>query len=165
MRFRYAGPHRDDRHRDRIRADDQPAHSCCTDHLASEHLARYRWACTFLPRKRVLDCSCGPGYGTAMLADRGAEQVIGVDIDAGAIESARSRYARPNVEYREADALRMSAEKMGRFDLIVSLETIEHLAEPQRLLDVFAGLLTDEGQLLLSCPNDAVLGTGNPFHL
>ncbi len=135
------------------------------DHMATEHLARYRWACEFLPRRRALDCSCGPGYGTAMLADAGAAHVIGVDIAPDAIADAQRMYPRPNIEYHNIDAYQLRPETLGTFDLITSLETIEHVTEPERLLDVFAALLNEDGVLLLSCPNEGVQGAGNPFHV
>lgn len=135
------------------------------DHMATEHLARYRWACEFLPRRRVLDCSCGPGYGTAMLADAGAASVVGVDIAADAIAEAQKLYSRPSVEFRQFDAYQLKRETHGCFDLITSLETIEHVKEPERLLDVFTALLDEDGVLLLSCPNEGVQGAGNPFHV
>lgn len=134
------------------------------DHLATEHLARYEWACHFLPAKRVLDCSCGLGYGSAMLAERGAEHVVGVDIAPEAIEYARQHYGRPGIEFVTADALTLSPADWGKFDLIVSLEMIEHVPHPTRLLDVFRALLADDGVLALSCPNDPVLAECNPYH-
>lgn len=134
------------------------------DHLATEHLARYEWACGLLPAARVLDCACGPGYGSAMLRRRGADCVVAVDLSPETIDSARERYAAPGIEFLAADALQLTPERVGRFDLIVSLETIEHVREPERLLDVFAALLAPGGTLALSCPNDAAFGTDNPFH-
>lgn len=135
------------------------------DHVATQHWARYEWAAQFLPRGRVLDCACGVGYGSALLAERGAGQVVGVDVSDEALAEARRRYPRTNVEYVQADALTLTPERHGRFDLIVCLETIEHLAEPRRLLSVFAELLAPGGLLALSCPNDAHLGGHNPYHL
>ncbi len=136
-----------------------------TDHLAAQHLARYDWAGQFLPARRVLDCSCGLGYGSALLARRGAEFVLGVDISHGAIAYAREHFGGDTVRFVAADALQLVANELGGpFDLIVSLETIEHLTEPERLLDVFASLLTPDGVLVLSCPNDVLLDPGNPYH-
>jgi SAM-dependent methyltransferase len=63
-----------------------------------------------------------------------------------------------------ADALTLDRARVGTFDLIVSLETIEHVAQPEKLLDVFKALLNPAGLLALSCPNDQQLGAQNPFH-
>ena len=135
------------------------------DHLAAQHWVRYEWACQFLPAKRVLDCACGLGYGSALLRERGAEQVVGVDNNSDALEYANRVYSQPGVEYKMVDATSLSAEDMGTFNLIVSLETIEHTTTPPRVLDVFRELLEPGGVLVLSCPNDKLLAVANPFHL
>jgi len=136
-----------------------------SDHQAAQHWARYEFACQFLPAARVLDCACGLGYGTALLKARGASHCVGVDVSTEAIASARQRYGRPDVEFISDDALGLDPAKLGTFDRIISLETIEHLAQPERFLDVLQSLLAPGGLLILSCPNDAVLGVENPYHL
>lgn len=133
--------------------------------LAAQHYARYDWAAQFLPAARVLDCSCGLGYGSVLLAEAGAAVVVGVDISPEAIETARRRYAHRRVTYQVADAFTLAPPEFGPFDVIVSLETLEHVARPEALLDVFRGLLAPAGQLLLSVPNDTHLNVENPFHL
>ena len=135
------------------------------DHEAAQHWARYEWACTFLPADRVLDCSCGVGYGSALLRERGARLVVGVDISPEAIARARQSYLRPGIEYVQADAAALDPAQLGTFDLIVSLETIEHVATPEKVLDAFRSLLEPDGWLVLSCPNDEHLGVDNPYHL
>ena len=133
--------------------------------LAAQHYVRYDWAAQFLPAARVLDCSCGLGYGSVLLAEAGAESVVGMDISAEAIETAREIYAHPRVSYHVTDALAITQSEFGTFDTIVSLETIEHVAQPEKLLNIFRALLAPNGQLLLSAPNDKHLNVENPFHL
>lgn len=134
------------------------------DHQAAQHWSRYDWASGFLPARRVLDCACGLGYGSALLAERGAGEVVGIDVSADAIASASRRYARPGVAFLEADALALDPGRLGVFDLIVSLETIEHVPEPARLLDVFRSLLSSDGFVLVSCPNEPARERSNPYH-
>ncbi|MBL8763425.1 MAG: methyltransferase domain-containing protein [Phycisphaerae bacterium] len=135
------------------------------DHQAAQHYARYEWAAGFLPAHRVLDCACGFGYGSALLRERGASSVLGVDVSDDALRYARAHYARDGIEYRAHDALKLRDAGIGPFDLIVSLETIEHVADPRALLDVYASLLAPEGVLAVSVPHDAYLGSTNPYHL
>jgi SAM-dependent methyltransferase len=132
---------------------------------SAKHWARYDWACQFMPARRVLDCASGSGFGSALLAQRGANEVIGVDRSSDAITAARGKFGRDNVTFVQADAMTLSRDQIGGVDRIVCLETLEHVAEPQRLLDIFAGLLEPEGLLLVSVPNDTLLGSDNPFHL
>lgn len=135
------------------------------DALAAQHWARYEWAARLVAGRRVLDCSCGVGYGSALLRARGAASVVGVDVSADAIAEAKRRYARPGVEYVCADGTTLSPTGVGTFERIVSLETIEHVTEPRRLLDAFRAVLEPGGVLALSCPNDEYLGVHNPFHV
>jgi SAM-dependent methyltransferase len=53
---------------------------------------RYAWAQRLVGGLDVLDCACGEGYGSRILADS-ARSVTGVDIDSASIEHARRRYA------------------------------------------------------------------------
>ena len=137
----------------------------CNDLEAAKHWARYDWAAQFLPAKRVLDCACGMGFGSALLRERGAKEVVGVDISAEAIRAAQRRYARDGVRYVQADALALDRAELGQFDLIVCLETAEHVAQPELLCDIFRRLLKPAGTLALSVPNDEYLQPGNPYHL
>lgn len=133
--------------------------------MAAQNLVRYDWAARFLPAGRVLDCACGVGYGSAILRERGAGEVIAIDNCPQTLAEARRRYGRPGIEFVQADAFALQPAELGAFDLIVCLETLEHVAEPQRLLDVFGHLLASTGRLLVSVPNDLHLGGDNPYHL
>ncbi|MDG9930558.1 MULTISPECIES: class I SAM-dependent methyltransferase [unclassified Pseudomonas] len=127
------------------------------------HLERYEFAARHLGGARVLDMACGCGYGTALLAERHPDkQVTGVDIDPEAIAYAQRHYQLPNLRYVCADAERFD-EGQG-FDSIVSLETIEHLPDPVRLVANYARLLTAGGRVIASVPITPTLD-GNPHHL
>ena len=64
-----------------------------------EHWHRYCVALPAVAGRRVLDAACGEGYGSFLLAGAAAD-VIGVDIDDGAIAHAIGRYAaRPNLHF------------------------------------------------------------------
>ncbi|TXH92323.1 MAG: class I SAM-dependent methyltransferase [Pseudomonas sp.] len=127
------------------------------------HLQRYEFAAAHLHGKRVLDMACGCGYGTALLAERHPhKQVTGVDIDPAAIAYAERHYHLPNLRYICADAEQFSAE--NGFDSIVSLETIEHLPSPARLVANYARLLAAGGRVIASVPITPTLD-GNPHHL
>lgn len=41
----------------------------------------------------------------------------------------------------------------NKFDYIISLEVIEHLTEPRKLIELFYDLLKDNGRVLLTTPN------------
>ena len=132
--------------------------------IVALHLKRYAFARRFCSGKAVLDAACGVGYGTAFLAEA-ARRVVGVDRDADAIEYARDRYARPNVDFVTQDLAALDF-RDGEFDVVCSFETIEHLDEPERFLAHAARLLRPDGVLVVSTPrvDETTTAPANPFH-
>lgn len=136
------------------------------ERVVAEHLARYRFAAQFVHEMRVLDAACGSGYGSRMLYEAGAREVVGLDLDRDAVEMAHARYGSASVEFLHADVCRPP--DLAPFDVIVSFETIEHLSEPARFLNVCRDLLTPTGVLVVSTPyRHRMKPDGsplNPFH-
>lgn len=75
---------------------------------------------------RAVDLGCGSGRFTGLLADR-CRQVLAVDIAEREVAIARAKRARPNIEYRVGSLLDLSPEKDGRFDVVLSVNTLFHL--------------------------------------
>ena len=133
-----------------------------------EHWHRY---CAVLPAaagKRVLDCACGEGYGTMLIAGNAAE-VTGIDVDSAAVLHATLRYAeRPNLRFIQGScaALPLADESV---DLVISFETIEHIAQQDAMLAEFRRVLVPEGILVISSPNKPVYsgetGYVNEYHV
>lgn len=131
--------------------------------IEAEHLARYVWAAQFARGRRVLDAACGMAYGSRILAEAGASEVVGVDLDPEVIAEV-SAAAPPGASFEVAD-LRQLPFGEDQFDLVVSFETIEHVPDPEVVLDEFRRVLRPDGLLVLSTPNRDVYTPGNPFHL
>jgi 2-polyprenyl-3-methyl-5-hydroxy-6-metoxy-1,4-benzoquinol methylase len=132
--------------------------------IYSEHLVRYQLAAQMAAGKSVLDIACGSGYGSAILASV-ASEVIGADIDAETVKADQAYYKQANLRFTLADAENLPAEWNGKFDLIVSFETIEHLANCEEYFKNLKQSLKPGGILLVSTPNIKVFGQTNPFHL
>jgi SAM-dependent methyltransferase len=126
------------------------------------HLERYEFAAKHLPAGRVLDLACGVGYGTQLLAERSGNPVVGADLSPDAIAYAQRRYAGANVDFRVDDAMRF--DDAAGFAAIVSLETVEHLPDPQGFLAHAAALLHPGGVLVASVPTTPSSDV-NPHHL
>jgi SAM-dependent methyltransferase len=127
------------------------------------HLAAYEWIAARCSGRRVADLACGEGYGSEVLARRAAE-VIGVDANPEAHEHARLRYRRPNLRFERG----LVEEFSGPCDTIVFLQTIEHVQEPDRLLDRFAvaaplAYISTPNRLTLAPPGAAK--SDNPWHV
>lgn len=131
--------------------------------IDSEHRGRYWWASRLAGGKQVLDAGCGVGYGVEILASAGAN-VIGVDIDAGAVEEARRRFGERAETIAQGDLRDMWFDD-DSFDLIVCFETIEHMDDAEQALAEFRRVLRPDGLLLVSSPNPDVYPAGNEHHV
>jgi 2-polyprenyl-6-hydroxyphenyl methylase/3-demethylubiquinone-9 3-methyltransferase len=103
-----------------------------------------------LEGKSALDVGCGAGLLTEPLARLGAK-VTGLDASPEVIGVAREHAAAMGlaIDYRAADVLEVE----GQFDLITSLEVIEHVADPAAFTTALAKRLAPDGLLVLSTPN------------
>jgi len=137
----------------------------CRDTYVLDHYGRYCLAAPHVAGKRVLDVACGYGYGSHLLREAGAASVVGVDISQEAIDYARGRYAAPGIEYVRGDASELAEVVSGVFDVVVSFETLEHIREPDRLIQALPALVHDESILFFSVPNEGGRPIDNPFHL
>lgn len=126
------------------------------------HVERYEWATRAAKPGRLLDCACGVGYGTAiLLRDPKIESALGVDVSPDAIAHASARYGGPRARFVACDALAL--EDAEGFDTIVSLETIEHVEDPERLVAKLVSLLRPGGRLVASVPTTPSVDL-NPHH-
>jgi len=130
------------------------------------HLVVYEWIAERVRGKRVVDMACGEGYGSNVLA-RTAASVVGVDANPEAHEHARLRYQRPNLRF-ERDLVETFAEPC---DAVVFLQTIEHVQDPDAILEHFKSMLAPGGVAYVSTPNLLTLAppgaekSDNPWHV
>ena len=103
-----------------------------------------------LEGRSALDVGCGAGLLAEPLARLGAE-VSAIDAAPELIEVARDHAARQGlaIDYRAAAV----EDTDGQFDLVTSLEVIEHVADPQAFVDALAKRLAPGGLMILSTPN------------
>ncbi|MBA3730618.1 MAG: bifunctional 2-polyprenyl-6-hydroxyphenol methylase/3-demethylubiquinol 3-O-methyltransferase UbiG [Sphingomonas sp.] len=103
-----------------------------------------------LEGKSALDVGCGAGLLAEPLARLGA-QVTAIDAAPELIDVARDHANRQGlaIDYRAAAVENID----GRFNLITSLEVIEHVADPQAFVGALAMRLAPGGLLILSTPN------------
>lgn len=106
---------------------------------------------------RIADLGCGNGYIASRLAEQG-HAVTGIDLSSSGIEIARSAY--PKVSFHVASIYDESLpEIIGEVDCVISLEVIEHLFYPKKLLEQAYRVLKSQGVLILSTPYHGYLKT------
>src|SRR5207253_7353825 len=102
-----------------------------------------------LAGRRAADVGCGAGLLAEPLARLGAE-VTAIDAAPENIAAAREHALGQGLEidYRAGGAEALS----GRYDLVTSLEVIEHVADPAGFIGALAAAVADNGLLILSTP-------------
>jgi SAM-dependent methyltransferase len=116
--------------------------------------------------QKVVDLACGEGYGTAVLG-RVASEAVGVDANPEAFEHARLRYTDPRTRF-----VRTLVETFDEpCDVLVFLQTIEHVQDPDAILENFKRLIGPGGEAYVSTPNLLTLAppgaekSENPWHV
>lgn len=99
---------------------------------------------------RILDLGCGNGVFASKLTALGYI-VVGVEPSRSGVDEAKQMF--PAIDFRvggvydEPDSL-----NLGKFDLVVSEEVVEHLYSPDALITFSDKVLKPNGRLLLSTP-------------
>lgn len=103
-----------------------------------------------LAGKSALDVGCGAGLMCEPMVRLGAA-VTGLDAAGENIAVAREHAAGQglSIDYRCGDVASLA----GRFDLVTSMEVVEHVAKPAAFLAVLAERLAPDGLMILSTPN------------
>jgi SAM-dependent methyltransferase len=102
---------------------------------------------------RILEMACGAGGITLPLARLGA-RVRALDIDAGEVASLRAAAREKrldNLEVTVDDAFAFRSDE--RFDVVVASEVIEHVLDPDRLLENVTRHMAPGALLIVTTPN------------
>lgn len=119
--------------------------------VETKSIQRYEYARSYCMDKDVLDAACGCGYGSAVLGHK-AKSVLGIDNSKHAIDFALKFWTSDKMTYKQVD-LNSDLPSLGSFDVIVSLETVEHLDTPIiQTCEKFRKLLRPGGLLIISHP-------------
>jgi 2-polyprenyl-6-hydroxyphenyl methylase / 3-demethylubiquinone-9 3-methyltransferase len=102
---------------------------------------------------RLLDIGCGGGLASEPLARLGFA-VTGIDAGEAMLEVARGHAAASGVtvDYRRSTAEELLASD-ARYDAVLALEVLEHVADRELFLSAAAGLVTPGGAFIASTIN------------
>ena len=101
------------------------------------------------PVGRVLDVGCGEGAAAQALRAAGATHITGIEIMPEPAARAADRYDRVET----ADASTAAAGLDGPFDTVLCYDVLEHLADPETLLQTLLSRAAPHAQLHISTPN------------
>jgi SAM-dependent methyltransferase len=101
------------------------------------------------PHVRAADLGCGTGRFDDLLAERYAS-VLAVDVSGRELALARERHRdRPGLVFAQRSLLDVTPETDGRFDLVLSVNTIFHLRDHDRVLPHVRSLVAPGGWAVL----------------
>lgn len=101
----------------------------------------------FINNSKILDCGCGVGTSGLILKEKDFINVIGIDLDTYYLKHAKNNYT----------VCRMDCENLNfvdkSFDIVLALNLMEHLFNPNKFLDEAKRVLKDSGIFIASVPN------------
>lgn len=116
------------------------------------HIASYRFVEKLCFGKRVLDLGCGSGYGTALVGEVAAS-VHGVDVSVDAIAFANRQHGRDGIAFSVIDPNKPLPFADGIFDVVLSFQVLEHVANDEGYLREARRVLDGDGVLVLITPD------------
>jgi 2-polyprenyl-6-hydroxyphenyl methylase/3-demethylubiquinone-9 3-methyltransferase len=107
-----------------------------------------------LEGKDVLDVGCGGGILSEAMARRGA-RVLGIDLAQAALEVAELHAldAGVSIRYQLTSAEELAHTAPASFDIITCMEMLEHVPEPEHVIDALARIVRPGGHVFISTIN------------
>jgi 2-polyprenyl-6-hydroxyphenyl methylase/3-demethylubiquinone-9 3-methyltransferase len=120
---------------------------------AAEHFGRDPKRLDSLAGLRILDIGCGGGILSEPLARLGAS-VVGADPSESniAVAQAHARQSGVSVDYRNTTAEAL-AEAGERFDVVLAMEVVEHVADVGLFVELAASMVKPDGLLFAATLN------------
>ncbi|CAK9886693.1 MAG: putative S-adenosylmethionine-dependent methyltransferase/MSMEI_2290 [Candidatus Erwinia impunctatus] len=137
--------------------------------LREEHYQRYQYVASF-SRGVVVDCACGIGYSAPIfLSNPAVVSYTGLDVDREAIAYAQEHNT-TNSRFEHGSILALPFDDCS-IDTFISLETLEHLEQPELAIAEVKRVLKPNGVFICSVPTEHYenfcisLYGPNPYHI
>ncbi len=137
--------------------------------ITLQDIVRYKFVLPYVKNKKVLDIACGTGYGSEIIyKEGGAVEVWGIDIDNDTIKNNKIKYSSlKQIKFLVGSCLNIPAED-NFFDVSISIETLEHINQPEIFLAELKRVTKPEGFIIISTPLNNTqerFSPSNPFHI
>jgi cyclopropane fatty-acyl-phospholipid synthase-like methyltransferase len=116
-------------------------------------MSYYKFASKLIGKgKKILDIGCNEGLGTWLLAKE-CGFAKGVDFDAQAIETAKSNFNHPTIQFSAADIFEDQSGE--HWDAVVNFDVIEHIypAHAEQFMEALKGKLSPTGLAVIGTPS------------
>ena len=104
---------------------------------------------------KVLEIGCGEGGNMAPFVELGCK-VVGVDINESRLKLAKEYFEEidnsENLELIYKNIYELTFEDIGRFDLIIMRDVIEHIPDQEKFLNYVKQFFTTDGMLFMGFP-------------
>lgn len=113
------------------------------------------------PEDEVLECACGTGLLSGVIAER-CRSLVATDLSERMLQVARRKFgSRPNLTFRQGDILHIDFPDES-FDAVVAANVIHLLKEPERALAELDRVCRKGGRLIIpTYMNETERGTTN----
>jgi SAM-dependent methyltransferase len=120
------------------------------EHALDEALVAFPDLIERIRGRRVLDFGSGFGLQSVALGMAGAAEVLGVEISQDGLAHGRALAREHGVEDRVRFTEAIGNDEHGRFDAVLSLNSMEHFSDPDHILDLMRSALHPQGEMLIS---------------
>ncbi len=125
--------------------------------------ARYQQVLNHIPQAtnlKILDIGCGDGVLLYLINQKVKAKLTGVDLDQNSLKTARSKL---KAKFVKASAYKLPF-KTSAFDIIIASEIIEHLDQPQKMLQEIKRVLNPLGTVIITTPIKLFKTPEDPMH-